>query len=385
MEIVEQEKIVNNKYSKLQEYLKQRLDTVEANLNQKLNTVEANLNQKLDNIDTNLGKVIDLMSLILQEMIETEGDSYYQSQNYPQAIAYYEKAIKLGSVTGAQKLAKVKSFVAETEGDIHYQSQNYPQAIVYYEQAIKLGSESASEKLAHVKEKPIIELGNDVTIEFLPIFTGTLQVGVDKLVTIKPFLLGTTPVTQAQWRAVAELPKVEMDLDPDPSFFKSSNNPVECVSWLECQEFCARLTEKTRKICRLPSETEWEYVCRAGTKTEYSYGDEPALLGNFAWYDGNSAQLTHPVATKKSNPWQFYDMHGNVWEWCQDSWHENYENVPDDGRAWVDQESIRFVLRGGSWRSNPVRCRSSYRSHNNRDNRNDSIGFRLALSLPRNF
>ena len=165
-------------------------------------------------------------------------------------------------------------------------------------------------------------------------------------VTVAPFWMGKYPVTQAEWQTI---------MGNNPSRFKGERRPVEQVSWDACQEFLRRLnaTVETHGRAslqfRLPSEAEWEYACRAGTQTAYSFGDAPKQLGKYAWYSGNSDGETHPVGQKKPNAFGLCDMYGNVWEWCEDAWHENYDGAPTDGSAWEIGNSDWHVLRGGSW------------------------------------
>jgi len=186
-------------------------------------------------------------------------------------------------------------------------------------------------------------------------------------VSVPDFMIGKYPITQAQWRLVATLPKVKTYLEPDPSKFKGEGLPVEKVSWLDAIEFCRRLSNHTGLEYRLPSEAEWEYACRAGTTTAYSFGDNAEELGEYAWYTENSESQTHPVGQKKPNAFGLYYMHGNVWEWCADDWHESYKGAPKDSQIWIkdnknyeDPES-RKLLRGGSWNDSARRCRSAYR------------------------
>jgi formylglycine-generating enzyme required for sulfatase activity len=199
----------------------------------------------------------------------------------------------------------------------------------------------------------------------------------------------------------------------NPSRFRDKpQNPVENVSWDDAQVFCQKLNQMTQmrgKKYRLPSEAEWEYACRAGTQTRYYFGDDASQLKEHAWFGDNSGKLildtteiwsedqynyyeriidndckTHPVGQKTSNNWGLYDMHGNVWEWCEDGWHENHKNAPTDGSAWNDSHSQANSrsLRGSSWCGNPRCCRSANRFWYNTDNLDDNIGFRLALFLP---
>ena len=161
------------------------------------------------------------------------------------------------------------------------------------------------------------------------------------LVAIEPFCMGKYPVTQAEWRAVAALPQIERELKTDLSHFKGNNRPVEQVSWKDAVEFCARLSQLTNREYRLPSEAEWEYACRAGTTTPFYFGE--TITSKLANYCANSTyaeeakgeyrKATTPVGQFPPNAYGLYDMHGNVLEWCADSWHENYEGAPTDERA----------------------------------------------------
>jgi formylglycine-generating enzyme required for sulfatase activity len=207
-------------------------------------------------------------------------------------------------------------------------------------------------------------------------------------VTIKPFFLGKYPITQAQWQAVAHFPKVERELDPDPSRFKGKNRPVECVSWFDCVEFCARLSQYTGWDYRLPSEAEWEYACRAGTATPFHFGETITTdLANYnskyiygAGSKGKRRRETTPVGSfQVANAFGLYDMHGNVWEWCLDRWHYSYEGAPSDGQAWIvdDNENYYRIVRGGSWYNKPIVCRVANRNYNKPDNDNYDRGFRV--------
>ncbi len=208
-------------------------------------------------------------------------------------------------------------------------------------------------------------------------------------VTVKPFLMGKYPVTQAQWRAVAALPKVQQDLETAPSNFEGDNLPVEQVSWDDAVEFCQRLSKHTNREYRLPSEAEWEYACRAGTTTPFHFGE--TLTADLANYDANYTygdgpkgdyrEKTTNVGIFPANAFGLYDMHGNVWERCQDHWHENYVGEPTDGSAWLsaDEDADR-LLRGGSWFDGPDRCRSADRGRNARDCRGSNLGFRVVCA-----
>ncbi|WP_082914930.1 SUMF1/EgtB/PvdO family nonheme iron enzyme [Paramagnetospirillum marisnigri] len=188
-----------------------------------------------------------------------------------------------------------------------------------------------------------------------------------------PFALGKTEVTQAEWEAV---------MGNNPSKFRGANRPVENVSWDDVQVFIRKLNEMTGKRYRLPSEAEWEYAARAGTTTPWSCGGSETCLSSVAVYDANSGNQTKPVQSKSDNAFGLYDMHGNVYEWVQDCWHSNYSGAPSDGSAWLETNSCDRVFRGGSWGDNPRNLRSAFRYHFTPGNRNGSLGFRLARTLP---
>ena len=204
-------------------------------------------------------------------------------------------------------------------------------------------------------------------------------------VKVSPFFMGQTPVTQAQWRAVATLPKQEHDLAPDPARFKGDDRPVERVSWHDAVEFCARLSEHTGRTYRLPTEAEWEYACRADTTTPFNVGE--TLTTELANYNGSvflnepkgqSRAETTPVGQFAPNAFGLYDLHGNVWEWCLDHWHDNYDGAPTDGSAWlIENEGSKRVRRGGSWYYFPRNCRSACRNDTDPGNRYAYDGFRL--------
>jgi formylglycine-generating enzyme required for sulfatase activity len=222
------------------------------------------------------------------------------------------------------------------------------------------------------------------------------------------FLLGQTPITQAQWRAVAAWQRQEHEdakrwpeepLDPDPvaklddaERFLGEQRPVLNVSWMQAEVFCGRLALRTGKNYTLPSEAQWEYACRAGTTTPFHFG--ATLSTKLANYDGRQMygdgekgdyrQQTTDVFSFPANPWGLHDMHGNIWEWCADQWHNNYEGAPEDGCAWTDEGAkenknrMRYrLLRGGSWYNDPRYCRSACRDFFPPVFRDGSFGFRV--------
>jgi formylglycine-generating enzyme required for sulfatase activity len=245
------------------------------------------------------------------------------------------------------------------------------------------------------------DLGGGVTLEMVEIPAGKFTMGspgneADRSsdegpqhqVSVPSFYIGKFEVTQAQWRAVAGLPKDQTDLNPDPSYFKGNDRPVENVSWWEAMEFCTRLSRKTGKTYRLPTEAEWEYACRAVTTTPFAFGD--TITPDIVNYDGNypyasAAKGTYRQSTVDvgslgvANGFGLYDMHGNVWEWCMDNWHGNYDGAPRDGSEWKGGDSSYRVLRGGSWGYYGDSCRAANRNWYTPALRVNFIGFRLVL------
>ena len=258
------------------------------------------------------------------------------------------------------------------------------------------------------------DLGDGVTLEMLRIPGGKFMMGAAQgeeganddeypqhEVTVPEFWMGKYVVTQAQWHAVAKLKKVERDLQPDPAHFKGEQQPVETVSWEEAVEFCKRLSQRSKWTYALPSEAQWEYACRARSITPFHFG--PTITTDLANYQGTDwsyQRKTYPgnygrgprgkyrgktvaVGSFSPNIFGLYDMHGNVWEWCLDSWHDSYKRSPSDGSAWQGSSEERKVLRGGSWVSIPWYCRVAYRYWDPRDYRDVYIGFRVCFIAPR--
>lgn len=225
-------------------------------------------------------------------------------------------------------------------------------------------------------EDPIRELLNNM----VKIPTGTFDMGgkeneeeqpVHK-VRLAAFEIGAMPVTQAQYQAI---------MDENPSRFKDPNNPVEKVSWKDAMEFCKKLSERTGQEYALPTETQWEYACRAGSHTKYCFGNSVNELDDFAWSDRNSGGWTQPVGKKKPNDWGLYDMHGNVWEWCLDHWHDNYKGAPNDGSAWESERGSNRVNRGGGCASDAEHCSASRREGDIPSSQFVDLGFRVVRTV----
>lgn len=250
-------------------------------------------------------------------------------------------------------------------------------------------------------------LSGEVPLLLRRIEAGTLRMGsrgvhtdeepVHRVRITEPYYVGTFPVTQAEYRAVAAYAQ-ELQLDPEPSYFKGDSRPVEQVSWEDAVAWCGWIERHWRDLCGttkegtelmigsfgLPTEAQWEYACRAGTETEYYTGDGEPALAEAGWYDGNSGGETHPMGKRKENEWGLYDMHGNVREWCRDAWDEDAYKKREDGVVdpevtgqYVGEQDR--VLRGGSWITRADRCRSALRLRWRVDDRYWSIGFRVCL------
>ena len=230
-----------------------------------------------------------------------------------------------------------------------------------------------------VEDMELPESADSIGMEFKLIPAGTFTMGegkeAHKVTLTKPFKMGVHEVTQAQYEQV---------MGVNPSDFNGACNPVEMVTWEDAVEFCRRLSELPAEkaagnVYRLPTEAEWEYACRAGTTTKFSFGDNESGLGDYAWYYDNSGRNTHPVGGKLPNAWGLYDMYGNVWEWCQD-WEEDYPIGSVTDPSGATSGSYR-VVRGGSWGRTAEFCRSAYRDWDYPSYRSYRYyGFRVCLS-----
>jgi formylglycine-generating enzyme required for sulfatase activity len=249
----------------------------------------------------------------------------------------------------------------------------------------------------------ILDLPNGEKLELVDIPAGSFSMGSNDFddekpihkVNLKAFKIGKYPITQKQYQSV---------MGNNPSNYKGENLPVEQVSWVDAVAFCNKLSGMVEKTVKLPSEAQWEYACRARSTGKYYFRDDFYIefgddfyiefgddfdvgldfdinqLENYAWYWENSQSKTHPVGEKLANPWGLHDMHGNVWEWCEDVWHENYKGAPTDGTAWLNGgEQTQHSLRGGSWINADINCRSAVRVRDAANIRVNSIGFRVVV------
>lgn len=236
-----------------------------------------------------------------------------------------------------------------------------------------------------------LSLGEQVHIDFMAVPGGFFQMGSfghqgsedehpQHRVSVAPFWMSKYPVTQAQWSVL---------MGRNSSRFKGARLPVDNVSWKDAQHFCEKLSKQTGQICRLPSEAEWEYACRAGTLTAFSFGEmvttEVANYnGEFPYQGGPKGVYRHtttPVGSFPPNAFGMYDMHGNIWEWCADGWHDSYEGAPMDGQPWVFKSAAGYrVLRGGCWHDIPDVCRSATRMQYTAAAGDEITGFRVVMS-----
>ena len=341
------------------------------------------------------------------------GNAYYKLGEYEQAIADYNQALNLNpNLSGVAHNRDVaqgvwdekKRLRREEEGEQQRQAEQERQRKLAEEQKRRAEEESKGKEFQfeivtvnnrgqEVSRKPgksyqkVADLGNDVNLEMVYIPGGSFQMGSSEnsseqpvhQVTVQPFYMGKYPITQAQWEAV---------MGNNPSNFKGAKRPVENVNWNEAVEFCRKLSENTGKTYRLPSEAEWEYACRAGTTTPFYFGD--TITPDLVNYDGNNPygaapkglyrQQTTDVGSFPPNSFGLYDMHGNVWEWCSDKWHDNYSDAPIDGSSWETGGDNNRVRRGGSWLNHAVNCRSANRYGDSADNRWRYSGFRVAVA-----
>jgi formylglycine-generating enzyme required for sulfatase activity len=304
------------------------------------------------------------------------GIYHLKNGDYARSLADLEEAKHYGHSDAVRMLKEVLAKQKEVE-------ETKQQALALAKQ--KEAEEVKRQALALAKQKEAeknqITIDGKVTIELVNIPAGSFMMGDDDgdddekpahRVTLKAFQMSKYPITQQQYQAV---------MGTNPSHFKDDENcPVETVSWHDAFNFCEELSKRIGQKVKLPTEAQWEYACRAGSTGKYCFGDDVRKLGDYAWYKENAGSETHPVGEKLANPWGLHDMYGNVWEWCEDVWHGNYNGAPSDGSAWLTGgEQNRRALRGGSWFGNGIFCRSANRGRNYAVNRIDIIGFRVVV------
>ena len=333
-------------------------------------------------------------------------DKYPQGKYKSEALALIEKLEKVTNVASANAVKAAFPIPIGTAVAPLMRSYNYETVVLDKNGSIK----SRPKGEANYYED---NLGSEVKLEMVYVPRGSYLMGNDDIeaaefvkevkkyvsdaedkakevagwskpqhrVEVEGFYMGKYEVTQGQWKAI---------MGNNPSKFTGDENlPVESVSWEEAVDFCKRLSAKTGREYRLPSEGEWEYAARGGTRTAFAYGEtiNPNIVNyNGAFPYGGAAKgenrgKTVRVGSLPPNAFGLYEMPGNVWEWCEDSWHDSYNNAPKDGAVWeAGADNSRRVLRGGSWASIALNCRSANRNRNAPDGRDDADGFRVVAS-----
>ncbi len=309
--------------------------------------------------------------------------------------ASYANAITLEKSGDAERIVKtLEPYLSTSELKDHV---NLAAAKKLYEEAqghVTLNAEARKKFLASEKNVEIY-VGNGATMEWVLIPAGQFTMGSPKeekhhdkgeqehpVMISKPFYMGKYTVTQAQYESV---------VGKNPSVFDGNKNPVENVTWFDAVKFCQKLNEALKArlgiyfAFQLPTEAQWEYACRAGTKTRFNFGDADSDLDSVAWYSHNGGNKTHPVGEKKPNAFGLYDMHGNVWQWCRDARISNYEDLsktdPFVGEIAPDETTEIRVLRGGSFSDSASYCRAAFRHGDTPGTRLNFVGFRVVLSL----
>jgi len=312
-----------------------------------------------------------------------QGDQAFNTGNYTQALQYYEQALLIkpdfGEVVTKHNQVQEKLASLEVQqGDQAFNTGNYTLALQYYERALSVKSDFGEVVTKHnqVLEKLGIQIFRDTLKdcslgpEMVQLPEGTFEMGSNNgesdekpvhPVSVKNFAMGRYEVTFEEYDKFCEATKREK---PSDSGWGRGKRPVINVNWNDAKAYVQWLSEQTGKDYRLPSEAQWEYACRAGSTGKYSFGDDINQLGNYGWYDKNSENQAHPVGEKQPNKFGLYDMHGNVWEWLEDVWHENYNGSPTDGSAWISGDSNIHLIRGGSWDFNDdsLRCANRFRN-----------------------
>ncbi len=341
---------------------------------------------------------LDRASLLAEQVEEAEPDKQEEiqaeihrlvAQTVDESLTEEEKIFRDDFINHIYTLIPTRLFVYPAAKVIVQQPKRDIQSQLYDFESITFDGENIH-KTSHQGRCFMEDLGADIALEMVCIPVGSFVMGdpgeedhcwessvPQHLVTVPAFSIGKFAITQAQWVAV-----MEHNLSANEWIDRL---PVDSISWDDATEFCRRLSGSTGRKYRLPSEAEWEYACRAGTTTAYSWGDE--IDRRFAnYFDFDRTELaTNPVGSYDPNAFGLYDMHGNVFEFCQDRWHHDYDGAPKDGSAWIGSEQPeQIVIRGGSFDYYADNCRSSYRGETCRDYRYHGTGFRVVCDVAEN-
>ena len=336
----------------------------------------------------------------MRELVEYHGVEVKKPADFGRAMEALMEGIAelLAEEGSAEEVAEVGEEVEVNGTDVRVEDKQDEFEEFRFEIATVDARGEISRRLGRAK-RFVDACGGGVEIEMVHIPGGSFVMGSPEgeeghykdegpqhEVTVQPFAMGRYPVTQAQYRAV---------MGENPSSFTGDNRqPVECVSWDNAKAFCDRLSERTGRSYRLPSEAEWEYACRAGTTTPFHFGetittDLTNYNGNYVYGSGSPGKFRKQTMVVGGldvmNAFGLSDMHGNVWEWCEDLWHDNYEGAPSRGNPWIEGESERRLLRGGSWYDFPGDCRSASRDPYSRAFIYYDVGFRVCCVPPSPF
>ncbi len=341
-----------------------------------------------------MGQVPEPFRQKIQRTLEWAKNSWTKRQELQSQVSQLQKQLEREQTSAQTQLAEMQAQLAQAkqdESDLQAQQEQFP----------------SHQPLNSGKAKVFREaLGEGIYLEMVLIPGGTFLMGSPETeaeghehespqheVRVASFWIGKVAVTQKQWQAVANFPQISQALKRDTSEFKGRNRPVEQVSWYDTVEFCARLSRRTGREYRLPSEAEWEFACRAGKKTPFNFGetinpdlanyltDPDSKLTDSRTLSRQCRNQTTPVGSFQENAFGLYDLHGNVCEWCADIWHENYHDAPCDGSVWKLNGDDKYrVLRGGSWHEFPKNCRCASRLKARPGDRRNDVGFRIVLS-----
>lgn len=366
------------------------------------NAIQGNENQAVQGNDN--------QSVLGENNIVTQGNNNTQNINF--IINYSSEEGRIASVKPIEETKntlqnKGYDFNAESEKEVRSQPKLKPSLRKYrfeYAEVVKpsglFGFRGKSIINSHRKEAKyfVEDLGGGVELEMIFIPNGNFFMGSPEeknasssefpqhLVSVNSFFIGKYPITQKQWKAVACLSQINRPLVVDCSKFKGDSYPVEQVCWDDAIEFCARLSQKTSRDYRLPSEAEWEYAARAGTTTLFHFGEIITPdLANYKYCENTKSsrgvfhnQTTPVDKFKFANVFGLHNMHGLIWEWCMDHWHDSYKKAPNDSKAWLNNRNSQFrVIRGGSWADPPENCRSASRKKARIAEQGEYLGFRV--------
>ncbi|WP_365670753.1 SUMF1/EgtB/PvdO family nonheme iron enzyme [Okeania sp. SIO3I5] len=326
------------------------------------------------------------------------GYAYFKLGEYQQAVDDYNRAINLGLNEAVknrdvalgvwQEIQRQEEAKRQEERERQEEEKRRRELqgeLFTFEVVTVNNSGKIINRVEGSARQKIADLGNGIKLEMVYIPGGSFLMGSPEneaqkesdespqhQVTLQPFYMSKYPITQNQYQAI---------MGNNPSKFQGGSRPVENVSWHNATEFCGKLSEKTGKIYTLPSESQWEYACRAGTTTPFYFGE--TITSELVNYENQIGQTTD-VGSFPPNTFGLYDIHGNVWEWCLDVWHGDYNGAPTDGSAWETAgDNSKRLLRGGSWGNNSRNCRCARRNNNLLSFHLFYVGFRIVSSVSR--